>query len=87
MPCMDTFTEADDAYREQVLAASCRARIAVEAASPFGWDKWIGSRGAFVGMETFGESGPAKDVYEHFGITAERVAELGQELDRPMSTT
>jgi transketolase len=80
MPCMDTFTKADKAYREQVLPASCRARVAVEAASPLGWDKWIGEEGAFVGMDTFGESGPYQDVYEHFGITAQRVAEVGREL-------
>jgi transketolase len=80
MPCMDTFTKADEAYREQVLPASCRARVAVEAASPMGWDKWIGEDGVFIGMETFGESGPYKDVYEHFGITAERVAQTGREL-------
>jgi transketolase len=80
MPCMDTFTKADEAYREQVLPASCRVRVAVEAASPMGWDKWIGEDGAFIGMETFGESGPYKDVYEHFGITAERVAQTGREL-------
>jgi transketolase len=78
MPCMDTFTHADEAYRESVLPAACRARIAVEAASPLGWDKWIGPDGIFVGMETFGESGPAKEVYKHFGITAERVTELGR---------
>jgi transketolase len=80
MPCMDTFTRADEEYREQVLPRACRARIAVEAASPLGWDKWIGEDGCFVGMETFGESGPAKDVYAHFGITAEHVAQLGREL-------
>ncbi len=80
MPCMDTFTEASREYQDQVLPPSCRARIAVEAASPLGWDKWIGPDGAFVGMRTFGESGPAKDVYEHFGITASRVAEIGREL-------
>jgi transketolase len=80
MPCMDTFARAGDVYLEQVLPSSCRARIAVEAASPFGWDRWIGPDGAFVGMETFGESGPAAQVYEHFGITAERVAALGREL-------
>ncbi len=80
MPCMDTFTKADEAYRESVLPASCRARVAVEAASPLGWDKWIGEEGAFVGMETFGESGPAKDVYAHFNITAEHVAEVGRKL-------
>ena len=79
MPCMDTFTLADPAYREQVLPAACRARVAVEAASPMGWDKWIGADGAFLGMTTFGESGPAKDVYEHFGITAEHAASLGRE--------
>jgi transketolase len=80
MPCMDTFTHADEAYREQVLPRSCRARVAVEAASPLGWDKWIGEEGRFLGMETFGESGPAKDVYEHFGITSDRVVELARGL-------
>jgi transketolase len=80
MPCMDTFTHADEAYREAVLPASCRARIAVEAASPLGWDKWIGDDGAFVGMETFGESGPASDVYAHFNITAEHIAAVGRKL-------
>jgi transketolase len=80
MPCMDTFAQADEAYREQVLPRACRARIGVEAASPLGWDRWIGEDGAFVGMHTFGESGPAKEVYEHFGITAQRVAELGREM-------
>jgi transketolase len=78
MPCMDTFTHAEESYREQVLPSACRARVAVEAASPLGWDRWIGPLGAFVGMETFGESGPAEDVYKHFGITAERVAERGR---------
>jgi len=80
MPCMDTFAHADEAYRESVLPRACRARIAVEAASPMGWDRWIGEDGRFVGMETFGESGPANEVYEHFGITAERVAKLAREM-------
>ncbi len=80
MPCMDTFTHADDSYREQVLPAACWARIAVEAASPLGWDKWIGEQGCFVGMETFGESGPEPEVYKHFGITADHVAELARKL-------
>jgi transketolase len=80
MPCMDTFTHADEGYREQVLPAACRARVAVEAASPLGWDKWIGEQGCFLGMETFGESGPAPEVYEHFGITSDRVVELARGL-------
>jgi transketolase len=80
MPCMDTFRTADDSYRDEVLPPSCRARVAVEAASPLGWHEWIGPDGAFLGMTTFGESGPAKDVYAHFGITAERAAELGRQV-------
>jgi transketolase len=79
MPCMENFTRADEAYRERVLPAACRARVAVEAASAFGWDRWIGPDGAFLGMETFGASGPAATVYEHFGITAERLADLGRQ--------
>jgi transketolase len=83
MPCMEMFARADADYREDVLPGVCRARVAVEAASPFGWDRWIGPDGAFLGMETFGESGPAKDVFDHFDITATRVAQLGREqLDR-----
>jgi transketolase len=78
MPCMDSFTETDEAYRDEVLPPSCRARVAIEAASPMGWYRWVGSEGDFIGMETFGESGPYKDVYEHFGITADRIAETGR---------
>jgi transketolase len=80
MPCMDTFSEADAAYVESVLPRACTARIAVEAASRLGWDRWIGPDGEFVGMHSFGASGKAADVYEHFGITADRVAALGREL-------
>ena len=83
MPCVDRFAEQDDDYREQVLPRSCRARVAVEAASTLGWDRWVGDDGDIVGMTTFGESGPYKDVYEHFGITAERIAERARAvLDR-----
>jgi transketolase len=80
MPCMENFAAADESYREQVLPAACRARVGVEAASPLGWDRWIGADGGFVGMETFGASGPAPAVFAHFGITAERVAELGRQV-------
>ena len=80
MPCMDTFGEQDESYRDEVLPPGVRARVAIEAASPFGWDRWIGPDGAFLGMTTFGESGPAKDVYEHFGITASAAADLGRKV-------
>ncbi len=79
MPCMDTFAQAEPAYRDGVLPPACAARVAVEAASPLGWDRWIGPQGTFLGMETFGDSGPAEQVYEHFHITADHLAELGRE--------
>jgi transketolase len=75
VPCMDTFGQQDQAYRDQVLPPSVRARVAVEAASPFSWYRWVGDLGEVVGMTTFGASAPYKAVYEHFGITAEAVAE------------
>ncbi len=79
MPCMDTFAQAEPAYRDRVLPPACAARVAVEAASPLGWDRWIGAQGTFLGMETFGDSGPAEQVYEHFGITTEHLVALGRE--------
>jgi transketolase len=80
MPCWDTFAEQDEAYVAEVLPPDCRARIAVEAATPFGWERWVGESGEIIGMRTFGESGPAKGVYEHFGITPAKVAETGKAL-------
>jgi transketolase len=83
MPCMDNFEEQEASYRDEVLPPACRARVAVEAAVRQSWDRWIGDDGLFLGMSGFGESGPAKDVYAHFGITAERAAELAREaMDR-----
>jgi transketolase len=80
MPCMDTFAEQDQAYVDSVLPPSVTARIAVEAAVQLGWDRWIGPGGRFIGMHTFGESGPAPQVYEHFGITAAKTVEVAKEL-------
>jgi transketolase len=55
-------------------------RIAVEAAAGFGWDRWTGLGGAFIGMCGFGVSAPGEALYPHFGITAERVAEAAPSL-------
>ena len=74
MPCWDLFEEQDADYRESVLPAAVTARVACEAACGFGWDRWLGSRGRFVGMRGFGASGPAPALYAHFGITADGVA-------------
>jgi len=73
-PCLELFAQQDAAYRDLVLPKDL-PKVAVEAASRFGWDAWIGPDGGFVGMTGFGASAPIADLYAHFGITAERVAE------------
>jgi transketolase len=75
MPCMETFEAQDDGYRDEVLPPGVRARVAVEAASPLGWHRWVGDHGDVVGMTTFGASAPYKALYEHFGFTPEKIAE------------
>jgi transketolase len=82
MPCLDRFAEQDQGYRDSVLPPGVRARVAVEAASPIGWHRWVGEQGAIVAMESFGASAPAKDLYRHFGFTAENVAEQARKVIR-----
>jgi transketolase len=72
VPCTELFFEQPDAYRKEVLGNS-PVKIAVEAAVREGWDAFIGPEGTFIGMKSFGASGPAKDVFKHFGITADAV--------------
>ncbi|QWW67140.1 transketolase [Rhizobium sp. WYJ-E13] len=72
VPCTELFFEQPDAYRKDVIGNS-PVKIAVEAAVREGWDAFIGPEGSFVGMKGFGASGPAKKVFEHFGITADAV--------------
>ena len=76
MPSVDVFEAQDDAYRASVLPRSMRARVAVEAGVTAGWRAWVGEDGAVAGVDTFGKSAPYKHVYEHFGLTAEKVAAL-----------
>lgn len=78
MPCTELFDSQDQAYRQTVLG-DC-PRVAVEAAAKFGWEKYVGERGAVVGMESFGASAPARALYEFFGITAENVADCVRRL-------
>jgi len=79
LPSWDLFEEQDAAYRESVLPAAITARVACEAACGFGWERWIGTRGRFVGMRSFGASAPAAALYEHFGITPQAVAQAARE--------
>ncbi len=78
MPCWELFEAQPEAYRDQVLGSA--PRVAVEAAVEFGWSKWLGAGGAFVGMHGFGASAPAQDLYKHFGITAEAVASAAKDV-------
>ena len=72
MPCWEIFDEQSDEYRESVLPKGIEARVAVEAGIRQGWDKYLGTRGEFIGMSSFGASAPFETLYEHFGITAEK---------------
>jgi transketolase len=78
MPCWELFEQQPEDYRSAVLGDA--PRIAVEAAVRLGWDRWLGEQGAFVGMHGFGTSAPGTSAYEHFGITAEKVAEAARSL-------
>src|SRR5215210_3161568 len=78
MPCFDRFVEQDERYRDSVLPPSVRARVSVEAAATLGWERVVGQAGEMIGMTGFGASGPASDLLEHFGFTAENVASTGR---------
>jgi len=82
MPSWELFAAQDETYHQQVLGPDGTVRVACEAASGFGWERWLGSRGAFVGMKGFGASAKAADLYKHFGITAEAIAEAARRLSR-----
>lgn len=75
MPCHSIYEAQDVAYKESVLPSNVLARVAVEAAHKDFWYKYVGLDGRIVGMETFGESAPIKDLMEHFGFTVEAVVE------------
>jgi transketolase len=79
MPCVENFLAQDEDYRNQVLPPDVKARVTVEAAATFGWERIAGDNGASIGMTTFGASAPQKDVYVHFGFTAEHVAEVAKD--------
>jgi len=75
VPCLDTFATQPQDYRDTVLPPSCRARLAVEAAAPQPWWRWVGDVGDVLGMTTFGASGPQPALFQHFGFTPENIAD------------
>ena len=78
MPCWELFDQGPREYRKAVLGSA--PRVAIEAAVEFGWDRWLGQRGAFIGMKGFGASAPGEALFSYFGITPEKVAETARSL-------
>jgi transketolase len=92
MPSLQLFDKQPQSYHEEVLPPSVTARVAVEKASPFGWDRWVGTTGTVIGMSTFGESAPMKVLQAKFGFTTENIvatarAQLGLPHTDPPGTT
>ena len=80
MPCTEVFDAQDLAYKESVLPSSVTARVAVEAAHVDFWYKYVGLNGKVVGMRSFGESAPAEQLYDLFGITVAAVSEAAKSV-------
>jgi transketolase len=83
LPCWELFEAQDESYRASVLPPEIKARVAVEAGSTFGWERYIGDEGVAVGIDHYGASAPADVLYREFGITAENVANCALGLVRP----
>ena len=82
LPSWERFEAQDAAYREAVLPRASRKRVTIEAESPFGWERYAGDDGVIVGIDRFGASAPAEQIFEAFGITADRVVEIGRKVVR-----
>jgi transketolase len=80
MPCVENFAAQDPEYRDRVLPPGVKARVSLEAASTFGWHRWVGEGGEAIGMESFGASAPAGALYKHFGFTPERIVEASRQV-------
>lgn len=80
LPSFELFEAQDAAYREEVLPATCVARVAMEAGSSFGWERYVGMQGRVIGMTTFGASAPAGALMKHFGFTAENFVAVAKEV-------
>ena len=79
-PSWELFKEQSEQYRQEVLPPEIRARVALEAASPMGWERWVGDGGAIIGIDRFGASAPYEEIYRKLGLTAEHVADEAERL-------
>ena len=82
MPSMDLFENQNDTYKEEILPHNVRARVAVEAAADFGWERYVGLDGAVVAMTGFGASAPGEQLFKKFGFTGDKVAEAMKKILR-----
>ena len=80
MPSWDLFEQQPQSYKDEVLPPAVTARLAIEAASPFGWDRYVGPRGEVIGMRRYGASAPYKEIAVHFGFTAANAVERARAL-------
>ncbi len=80
MPCIEVFETQSREYRESVLPSSIKARVCVEAGSPYSWYKYAGDEGEIIAMSTFGTSAPAKEAFEYFGFTVENVIQVAKKV-------
>jgi len=85
MPSWDVFEKQSEEYKKQVLPPDVKARVSVEAASTFGWERYVGAKGKMVGMHSFGASAPLKDLLKKFGFTPDKIAEAAREAIRQSS--
>jgi transketolase len=79
MPSWELFERQDAAYKESVFPPSVTARVSVEMASTFGWERYVGSKGKIIGMHSFGASAPLKDLLKKFGFETDKVVAAAKE--------
>jgi transketolase len=78
MPCWELFEKQSQEYKDSVIPPQVKARVGIEAGVEQGWSKWLGEKGIFIGISTFGSSAPAKVCFEKYGITAENIAKAAK---------
>jgi transketolase len=78
MPCTNIFDVQDESYRESVLPSEVTARVSIEAGVTDGWWRYLGSKGQVIGLDRFGESAPAEELFEHFGFSTSNVVEVAK---------
>jgi transketolase len=80
MPSWELFARQPDAYRNEVLPPKVRARVSIEAASPIGWERWVGLDGAAIGLERFGASAPGEVALKELGFNVDHVVAVARKL-------